>query len=152
MRPDLGPEFIIASEAEAASGAENVPLNGVDGVAVNPQSGFGLGAEELAHLHSLLLGQVCDDKVLHNYEQVYVWDEMHGPWLIQLPDDFVFGLANYDPNSLQELAKAWSDTCYAFRANEAPQSWLESTLRQLTKLARRTVQQNKKMYWQAPSC
>jgi hypothetical protein len=152
MRPDLGPEFLIASETEAASGAESVPLDGVHGVAVDPDSLYGLAEQELGQLHCILLAREYDPDVLRGYEQVYEWSEMHGPWLIRLPDDFVQALAAQSETSTEALARKWADACYAFKANEAPRSWVEKTVARLVRLAQQAARQNKKMYWQVPSC
>jgi hypothetical protein len=152
MRPDLGPAFLIATEAEAVTGAEGVSLDGLDGIAVDPQGHYGFAEEQLVELHCLLLKRASDYGVLDNYSQVYVWDEMHGPWLIRLPDDFVTKLATYDFGSAKTFAEMWAKACRGLRRSEPPLSWYENTVGQMANLARRAVELNKKMYWQAPSC
>jgi hypothetical protein len=150
MRPDTGPHFLIAREADAATGAESVELDGVDAVA--GFQGYGLDQEALAELQCIVLGRDYDPKVLADYKEVYVWDEMRGPWLIRIPDDFVSALAIHDAQSVGSIARRWGNACDAFQANEAPASWIENLVAKLTKLARRATQQKKSMYLEVPSC
>jgi hypothetical protein len=149
---EKGTEFVIATKTEAALGAESVPLDGVARVAIDAEARYRLDEIALAQLHSILLGRKYDDKVLDTYEQVYEWSEMHGPWLIRLPDDFVSALATYDLRSIQRLGRQWVRSCDAFTVNAAPVTWATNTVDLLAKLARRALQQNKNMYWQVPSC
>ena len=152
MRPDYGPHFLVATEVEGAIGAQSIQLDGVNAFAAYEGVAYGLGPECLAQLHSLVIGQCFDINVLDRYEEVFVWDEMHGPWLIRLPDDFVGALAAFDDKSIGSLASKWVETCYAFQANEVPLDWAERIVSRLVALARRAVQDGKKLYWEAPSC
>src|SRR5262249_8571046 len=131
MRPPTGTAFLIATPAEACSAAEFVSLDGVNGVGVEAETEYGLGGEELTRLDCLLRGRAYDAKEFSRYEQAYVWSEMHGPWLIRLPDDFVNALCELAASSFHSVAQEWFRLCYAFQANEAPLSWVEATLTQL---------------------
>jgi hypothetical protein len=152
MRPELGPEFIVASDVEAAVRAESIPLDGVNCVAVDPEGLYGLDEYALARLQCMVLGCKYTSRVIYGYKQVYIWDELHGPWLMRLPDQFVAALAAADLRSKRTTAREWAKKCDAFQDNAAPQSWVEQTLEQLVQLARRAVQQKEKMYWVYPSC
>ena len=152
MGRDFGPQFMVADECEATSGADSVPLDGVPRAGVDPEGLYGVGPECLAQLHCLVLGLEYDINVLDGYEEVYAWDEMHGPWLIRLPNEFVDGLAALDTQKILLLAQQWLKASYGFRLNEAPQSWVEKTVAKLAQLARQAIQHNKRMYWEAPSC
>jgi hypothetical protein len=90
--------------------------------------------------------------VLDQYQKVYDWDDLHGPWLYQLPDDFVNQLAVQNGTAITTLAEQWNQLGFAFRTNNAPLGWVEQTLLGLVKLAQRAKLLNKKMYWQVPSC
>jgi hypothetical protein len=153
MRPDLGPHFLIAAAAEAAAGADSVELDGVDGFAVSRDGEYGIFPEDLAQLHCLLLGRETDFKVLDMYEIAFARDQTHGPWLVRLPDEFVKALSALDMQDVPRLADQWlkaTDGTISF--HQAPKSVGEVVVGKLAQLARRAIQEDRRMYWEAPSC
>jgi hypothetical protein len=107
MRPDYGPHFLIATDAEAASGATAIELDGTHGFAAWDDDAHGLGPENIAALHCVITGRACDYSVLDNYPIVFVHDEMHGPWLLRMPDEFVTALASLDVEQLACIGQRW---------------------------------------------
>jgi len=146
-------QFLVASETEASFGAPSVPHDGKHAIEVDAECLYGLANAELGELQCLLMGkQEYDDKVLHGYKEVYEWDNMHGPWLIRLPGEFREVLASCEDTAIAELAKKWREKTYAFRENNAPEEWVEETLRQLVGIARLATEERKNLYWQPGSC
>ena len=108
MRPDFGPHFLIASEDEAATGALAIPLDGVEAFAAWDNGTHGLGPEQLGELHCIVLGRVLDYGVLDGYQIVFTHDEMHGPWLIRIPDEFVSAWHHSKQSSLpRSVTDGW---------------------------------------------
>ena len=152
MRPDFGPHFLIATEAEAAAGAQQVELDNVDGFEVWNDGTHGMCLEQLAQLHCLLLGRETDLSVLDAYKQVSAGDEMHGPWLVCLPDEFVSALASLNAEQLASIGEKWWEASSEFEYRQTPREWVQRLAIRLVALARRAVHQNKSMYLEPPSC
>jgi len=152
MRPDFGPHFLIAMPEEATVGADSVSLDGLDAFAAWNDETPGLGAEELAELHSLILGVPVNYSILDNYQLVFTRDELHGPWLVRIPDDFVQGLASLDAEQLQSLGNRWLQASDNFRFRKTPGQWVQNLAFRLAMLAKRAIEHNKSLYWEPPSC
>lgn len=150
MKHEPGDEFMVATESEAATGAEKVSRDGVQRVAF--EAAYGLDDTALTQLGSLADGRDGVIDVPMDCEEVFAWCKSHGPWLLRLPDDFVRALAGVQASSIGSLAEAWVDVCYAFQGNEVPREWVENVISQLARVARQAIEQNKSMYWQVPSC
>src|SRR5438046_3119352 len=115
MRPDFGPHFLVATEAEAATGADAVQLDGIEAFAAWDDGTPGLGPEDLAELHCLILGRASDQSVLDSYQIAFVRDEMHGPWLVRMPDEFVSALASLDAEQLESIGERWLQASAGFQ-------------------------------------
>lgn len=152
MRPDFGPHFLLTTEADAATGAEAVQLDGIDAFAAWDDAPHGFGPEDLADLHCLVLGRASDPSVLDDYQIVFVQDEMHGPWLVRIPNEFVSALASLDKGQLESIGEKWLTASSGFRFRQAPKEWVQHIVVRLAQLAGRAVHQQKCMYWEAPSC
>jgi hypothetical protein len=151
MRSDFGPHFLVATEAEAATGAESVQLDGADAIAAWEGGTHGLGAEDLAELHCLVLGRASHQSVLDRYQIVFVRDQMHGPWLIRLPDEFVSALASLDAEQLESIGERWLKASDGFQFRQTPKQWVQQVGVRLAQLAKWAVHENKSLYWEAPS-
>jgi hypothetical protein len=79
-------------------------------------------------------------------------DEMHGPWLVHLPDEFVSALASLDGEQLGSIGERWLRTSEGFGYRRTPQDWVRGVGFRLAQLAKLAVQQNKGVYWEPQSC
>lgn len=153
MRPDFGPHFLVATKDEAATGAESIQLDGIDGFAAWDDGAHGLGPEDLVELHCLVLGRASDPTVMDGYEMVFVRDEMHGPWLVRMPDEFVRTMASLGAEQLLSIGEKWRRAATnGLQFRRAPEEWVQRLGIRLAQLARRAVEQNKCLYWEPPSC
>lgn len=152
MRPDHGPHFLIAAETDAATGAQQVLLDGVEGFAVWQHATHGLAIENLAELHCVVLQRAIAYEVLDDYCIDHVADEMHGPWLVRIPDEFTGAIASLEQPQLSMLSGRWLDASEGLRFRAAPKEWLQVIIDQLAKLARRAKDGGKCLYFEAPSC
>ena len=152
MRPDFGPHFLIATEAEAATGAESIQLDGGEAFAAWDDGPHGLGPEQLGELHCIVLGRVLDYGVLDGYQLVFTHDEMHGPWLLRLPDEFVGALASLNTEQRASIGERWLAASSGFRFRQAPRAWVQHLGVRLADLARLAVGQHKHVYVEFPSC
>lgn len=152
LRPDSGPHFLVTTAAEAATGAQAVQLDEIDGFAAWDDGTHGFGPEDLASLHCLVLGRARDWSVLDSYQIVFVQDDMHGPWLIRIPDEFVKALASLRTDQVESIGEQWLEASSGFRFRQAPKDWVQHLGNRLAELARRAVSQGKGMYWESPSC
>jgi hypothetical protein len=152
VRPDFGPHFLIATEDEATTGAKSIELDGVEAFAAWADGTHALGPEQLGELHCLVLGRVLDYSVLDSYQIVFTHDEMHGPWLIRIPNEFVRALASLDPEQLASVGERWLAASSGFRFRQAPPEWVQRVGVRLAELARRAVSLHKQMYCEWPSC
>ena len=152
MRPDFGPHFLIATDAEAVSGAESVQLDGIDGFAVWHSEPHRFGIESIAELYCVVLGQPTNMRILDQCDIVFTQDEMHGPWLVSLADEMVKTLSAVENSKIPSVTKRWLEASNDLRLRQAPENWLRRTLEQLVRLALRAVQLGKRMYFESPSC
>ena len=152
MRPDFGPHFLITTEAEAATGAEQIQLDGVEAFTVWDDGTHGLGPEQLGELHCVLAGRPVDYAVLDSYQLVFTHDEMHGPWLIRIPDELVGALASLNTEQLASIGERWLAASSGLRFRQTPREWVQNLGVRLFELARRAVGQDKHMYVELPSC
>jgi hypothetical protein len=152
VRPDYGPHFLISTEAEAATGAGSVQLDGIHGFAAWDTGAHGLGAEDLAALHYAATGRPGDLSILDGFQTVFARDEMHGPWLVRLPNEFVSALATLDGEQLGSIGERWLQASENFRYRRAPGEWVQVVGFHLAQLAKRAVQENKGLYWEPQSC
>lgn len=153
MRPDHGPHFLIATEAEAAAGADSIQLDGINAFAAWENGTHGLGASELAELQCLVTNRGSVESVLDEYEMVFARSEMHGPWLVKLPTEFVSALAKIDGESLRTVGDRWLDVSTdRFQFRKTPREWIQDLGEKLVRLANRANSEKKNMYWEPPSC
>jgi hypothetical protein len=152
VRPDFGPHFLITSEAEAATGAESIQLDGVEAFAAWDDGTHGLGPEQLGDLHCVVLGCTRDYSLLDDYKIVFSHDEMHGPWLIRVPDELVITLASLDAAELETIGERWWQASSGFQFRQAPRDWVQRLALRLVKLAKRAVEQRNALYLELPSC
>ena len=136
--------FLVATPAEAAAGAESVPLDGFQRVTLDFVEGTAISL-----LQRLLTGQEAGP-----FECVHVWKESHGPWLYQLPDVLVVALASLERGKIPELAARWTESLE--KEFEPFEDDLEVTpgraLTELVRLAQLAKAQGKQLYWKAPGC
>ena len=152
MRPISGPIFLVATEAEASTGAKTVELDGIEAFGAWDDGTHGLGPEQLAELQCLIQARACDYKVLDEYQIVFTDDEMHGPWLIRIPDEFVSAMASLDAGQLASIGDRWLEAGSGFRLRQTPRAWIQRLAERLVGLAKRATQLRKCLYWESPSC
>ena len=152
MRPDFGPHFLIATDSEAATGAESVTLDGVNGFSVWENEAHGMGEDNLAELQFIITGCAHDYSVLDEYQVAFTACEMHGPWLLKLPHAFLKALADLDSQPIHQIGATWLAISDSLTFRKAPQEWLQQNVERLVQLAARAAQCGKNLYWEVPSC
>lgn len=152
MRPDSGPHFLVATEAEASTVAKSIQLDGIEAFDAWDDGVHGLGPEQLAELQCLIQVRECDYKILDEYQIAFTDDEMHGPWLIRIPDEFVSAMASLDTGQLASIGDRWLEANSGFRLRQTPRAWIQRLAERLVGLAQRATEQGKCLYWESPSC
>lgn len=151
MRGEPKANVLIAAAADAAQGASAATADGVNGIEF-----AGVFAEAIAALHYALIGRefepsAIDYDILAAHAEVFVYTELHGGWLYEFPPDFVQKMATTNAAEQATIAEAWWPI---YTDDGCPPTFEELVLvvGQIAELARRSLQERKRLYWLQGSC
>ncbi len=138
-------------ESDASVGAPSALVDGVNGATV-----YGIFPESIAALHCAIGGRgfhrdEIDLRLLAGHKEVFVYDEMHGGWLMRFPDDFVDALADLSPADIGTIARRWEPIFAECLPRPTPAE-VDQALQQMVVIAQSAKRPHRKMYWLIEDC
>jgi hypothetical protein len=98
--------------------------------------------------------------VLKRHKRAYTWNEIHGPWLDQFPDDLLAATASLAPEQWDDIGRRswsllWEDDEQAVRDDmlaNGPYDEIRDDIGELVRLAQASLREGKNLYWVVPDC
>ncbi len=148
-QPDAN--VFAVSESDAAAGAPSAVVDGINGAEV-----YGICPESIAALHCAIAGREFDAdeidlRILSDHQQVFVYDDMHGGWLMRFPDEFVDALADLSPADVGTVAGRWQPI-FAGNLPQPGAAQVEHALKQMVIVAQGAKRPHRKLYWLIEDC
>lgn len=89
----------------------------------------------LAQLHAAAMNRSYEVVEAH-YTPIFEAG-LDGPWVIVLPDEFIFRLADLNDSELDQVSRVWADTEEIQMHKELTEDWVQTLVRDIQRLASR---------------
>ena len=98
--------------------------------------------------------------VLGPHKRAYTWNEIHGPWLDQFPDELTAAIASLAPGQWDDIGRRswsllWEDDEDAVRDDmlaNGPYDEIRDDIGELVQLAQASLRVGKHLFWVVPDC